>query len=132
METVSWIAGILSVIIAWVTFKKTFSSDEEFEHLVAQFRAAQKLSIETRSVIEEYSNKHDCWDDFIFSNVSYRAYFKALVDGYETYLSDSILEKVVKSRPSKSILRSMISSLEKQAEALTSVKLQVQVFLDTH
>ncbi len=132
METLGVLAGVIGTVVAIVTYQQSISKKDEIEHLVTLFRSTQKLSLETRTLIEEYVNKHNCGSDFIFPNITYDGYLKSMRDGYEEFLSDAVLERVVNARPSKSIITSMIQSVEKQSEALRLIKLQMKVFLDTH
>lgn len=76
----------------------------------------------------QYVNKHNCDSDFIFPNITYEGYLKSMRDGYEEFLGDAVLDRVLNARPSKRIITSMIQSVEKQSEAFRLIKLQMIFF----
>jgi hypothetical protein len=76
----------------------------------------------------QYVNKHNCGSDFIFPSITYEEYLKSMRDGYEEFLGDAVLDRVLNARPSKRIITSMIQSVEKQSEALRLIKLQMIFF----
>ncbi|MCD0490590.1 hypothetical protein LPB86_20295 [Pedobacter sp. MC2016-14] len=114
--------GILGLLIAWFTYKKTFldKPKEEIEHLTIQFKATQATSMKVRNNLIKLSTEYGLGSSELFSGMTIDHYIKLMTDSYEKSLNDKLLTEMLALKPSKSMLRSMISSLEKQhAELMT-------------
>ena len=121
--------GVLGLLIAWLTYKKTFMSEhkEEREHLIIQFRATQRLSRQVQDELNAYAILHDAYGKEIFPNVTYQAYINAMHDTYSYNLSEELLQKVSNEKLPKLILQSMTKSLESQFEALLQIQTSLKM-----
>lgn len=131
METISVIAGVIGTIIALIALQKQFYSrpKEEIEHLIVQFRSNQKMSIETRELLIEYATKFDCWNEDLMPKISYAEYIDVMAKTYQENLSDEMLQKTLDAKPSKSLISSMLKSLEAQFEGLMTIRSQMRILL---
>lgn len=116
------IIGILGLFIAWFTYQKTFldTPKEEIEHLTIQFKATQATSMKVRDNLIKLSTEYDMGSNELFPGMTIDYYIRLMTDSYEKNLNDKLLTEMLALKPSKSMLKSMISSLEKQhAELIT-------------
>ncbi|HET9055786.1 MAG TPA: hypothetical protein VFN30_02950 [Chitinophagaceae bacterium] len=125
------IIGIAGLLIAWLTYKKTFLSEpkEEKEHLLAQFLATQKISNQTKKNLIEFATANNAFDKELFPEVTYQSYITKMETSYNENLSDELFEKLKKMKLSKSNILSMTKSLERQFEALLQINTQVELHL---
>ncbi|WP_127124434.1 hypothetical protein [Pseudoflavitalea rhizosphaerae] len=116
--------GILGLIIAWITLRKTFYSPpkEEKENFLAYFLATQKLSRELSELMTTYATERNALDLDLYPGISYRTYISALIDSQNSNLSNSLFEELSASNLTKSNLASMLKSLEAQQEDLLKMK----------
>lgn len=128
MEIAIAIAGL---IIAWLTYKKTFypKLKEEKEHLMVQFRATQTISNQVRENLEKLAEQNNWYDQELFPNITYRQYLDQMKSSYENSLSEQTFEKIQNGNFTKSIILSMTRSLEQQFEALQLMKTQTEIKL---
>lgn len=126
MEILIAILGLIVAIIAlWYShFRKP---KEEFHHLKVQFRATQSMSKELQSELEDYINKTGSGDEFIFQNISYTSYLNVLKESYKENLSDDLLYRLDELNLSKSIIESMIKSLDKQFSELQQILIEIKI-----
>lgn len=108
--------GILGLLIAWFTYKKTFldKPKEEIEHLKTQFGATQTTSMKVRNDLIRLSQQYGMGSNDLFLEMTIDNYIRLMEETYDKNLSDELLDKMLKLKPSRSILKSMINSLEKQ------------------
>ncbi|QNN44490.1 hypothetical protein [Pedobacter roseus] len=114
--------GILGLLIAWFTYQKTFldKPKEEIEHFTIQFRATQTTSVKVRNDLTKLSKEYGMGSSELFPGTTIDRYIILMTDSYEKNLSDELLTKILETKPSRSLLKSMTSSLEKQlAELIT-------------
>lgn len=119
--------GILSLLIAWFTYQKTFldKPKEEIEHLKIQFRATQTTSMKLRNDLSRLSQEYGMGSSNLFQGMTIDNYIILMKETYEKNLSDELLDNMLKLKPSKSILKSMINSLEKQHAELITLETMV-------
>ena len=101
--------GILTLVIAGLTFKYTFFSKptEELNHLKLQFRSNQKLSQEVQKELEDYILKANATDDFVLPNITFQNYLTEIREAHAENLSDKLYDKLNKLTLSKSTILSM-------------------------
>ena len=118
------IIGVLGLLIAWFTFQKTFleKPKEEIEHLTIQFRATQTTSLKVQDNLKTLSEDYGMGANELFPGITIDQYIRLMTDSYEKNLSDKILSDILSSKPSRSILKSMITSLEKQHVELMTLE----------
>ncbi|KAA2239865.1 hypothetical protein F0L74_27145 [Chitinophaga agrisoli] len=116
--------GIAGLIIAWLTFRKTFYSkpQEEMENLLALFLATQTLSKELTLIMIEYATRRQALDIELYSGITYRSYIHALQQSQKTNLSDELFRKIKNSQLTRSNITTMQKSLELQFEDLQKMK----------
>lgn len=113
-----------ALIIAWLTFTKTFYAEptEEKENFLALFLATQKLSKEVSNIMTEYAIKRNALDIELYQGITYKSYIEGLKESQETNLSDNLYQKVKTSKYTKSTIATMQKSLEAQFEDLQKMK----------
>lgn len=121
--------GIFGLIIAIVTFWYSFfrRPKEELQHLKIQFKATQSISTELQSEIEKYINSTGHGDEIMFSNISYSSYLNTLKETYKENLSDELYNKLERLDLTKSVINSMIKSLESQFSALQHMLIEIKI-----
>lgn len=84
--------GIAGLIIAWLTYLKTFNStlNEERNNLLGVFKATQKLHLEVQIMLQEYIDENDGENHEIYPNVT----FAEILDLYEQAFEKELSEKV--------------------------------------
>jgi hypothetical protein len=134
METTIYgIIGVIGVYITWLAYKSSISKREDIEHLVVQFRSTQKAARQAQSLIKEYADKHDCWDEiFLQPNITYQGFYDQVEKEMNYSLDDQVLKNIVSVKPSKQIIQSNIESVRKQFETFEHVRINMEIFLRTH
>lgn len=124
--------GILGLLIAWFTYQKTFldKPKEEIEHLKVQFRASQTTSMKVRTDLIRLSQVYGMGSSELFKGMTIDNYIGLMKETYEKNLSDELLDNMLKLKPSRSLLKSMINSLEKQHNELIRLESMVSTFLN--
>lgn len=119
--------GILGLLIAWFTYQKTFldKPKEEIEHLKIQFRATQNTSMKVRNDLIRLSQVYGMGSSELFQGITIDNYIRLMKEAYEKNLSDELLDNMLTLKPSRSLLKSMISSLEKQHSELIMLETMV-------
>ena len=126
MEILIAILGlIVAIITLWYSYFR--KPKEEFHHLKVQFKATQGMSKELQSELEDYINKTGSGDEFIFQNISYSSYLNVLKESYKENLSDDLLYRLDELNLSKSIIESMIKSLDKQFSELQQILIEIRI-----
>ena len=126
MEALIGIFGlIVAIITLWYSFFR--KPKEELQHLKAQFKATQSISKELQSEIENYISKTGRGDELMFSNISYSSYLNTLKESYKENLSDELYNKLERLNLSKSIINSMIKSLDGQFAALQHILIEMKI-----
>ena len=119
--------GILGLLIAWFTYQKTFldKPNEEIEHLKIQFRATQTTSMKVRTDLIRLSKVYGMGSSELFQGITMYSYIRLMKETYEKNLSDELLDNMLTLKPSRSLLKSMISSLEKQHSELVTLETMI-------
>lgn len=119
--------GILGLLIAWFTYQKTFldKPKEEIEHLKIQFRATQTTSMKVRTDLIKLSQVYGMGSSELFQSMTIDNYIRLMKETYEKNLSDELLDNMLTLKPSRSLLKSMINSLEKQHSELITLETMV-------
>jgi len=129
------IVGIAALVIAWLTYKKTFPkiTKEEVEReeveraFLAQFRMTQQLANDVRDTVLDYATSNNLMDEDIFPGITYRHYHQTLEESHKQCLSSELYEKLAAEKYSRSELQVLIDSLVPQTKALTEVKSQLML-----
>jgi hypothetical protein len=119
--------GILGLLIAWFTYQKTFLNKpkEEIEHLKIQFRATQTTSMKVRTDLTRLSKVYGMGSSELFQGITIDSYIRLMKETYEKNLSDELLDNMLILKLSRSLLKSMISSLEKQHSELVTLETMI-------
>lgn len=125
--------GILGLLIAWFTYQKTFldKPKEEIELLTVQFRATQATSLKVRNDLIKLSRDYGFGSSELFPGMSIDKYIRLMTESYEKNLGDELLTKMLELKPSRSMLKSMISSLEKQHAELINLETGINAQLSS-
>ncbi|AWX44560.1 hypothetical protein HME9304_01563 [Flagellimonas maritima] len=123
------IIGVLGLAIACLTFKYTFFSKptEELNHLKLQFKSNQKLSQEVQRELEDYINKANAANDFIFQDVTFQNFLTEIKEAHVVNLSDKLFDKIRNPELTKSTILSMTKSLETQFEGLLEIQTRIRL-----
>src|SRR5688572_29557987 len=100
--------ALVGLLLAWLTYKKTYldSPSEEIEHFTLQFKATQSTSLKVREGLIKLSKEHDAGSVIMFAGMTIDSYIILMTETFEKNLSDELYNKVIASKPSKSILKS--------------------------
>ena len=117
--------GLIGVVIAWLTYQKTFNSkpdiSEEKNNLLATYKATQKLHLEIQTLIQNYIDKNDGANHELYPNITFQSYLNVAKDEYERSLSDKLYDDL---RNNENFTKSNIESLQKdidtQSKALST------------
>lgn len=123
------IIGGIGLFIAIITFYYTFfkKPTEELNHLKLQFRANQKLSKELQFELERYMEKENAWNQFMYSNISFKSFLDEMKDSHNKNLSNELYNTLDKGNLTKSNIISMTKSLETQFSALQQIQIEVRM-----
>ncbi|WP_443939168.1 hypothetical protein [Pedobacter sp. MW01-1-1] len=123
--------AIVGLLIAWFTYQKTFLEEpkEEIEHFVVQFKTTQATSHIVRNGLIKLSREYEMGSKELFPGVTIDRYIKLMTNSYEQNIGDALLTKVLELKPSRSLLKSMISSLEKQNNELIALEMWINATL---
>jgi UDP-N-acetyl-D-mannosaminuronate dehydrogenase len=118
------IIGVLGLIIAWITYVKTFHSkpNEEKESFLALFRVTQSLSKELSVIMTNYANKKNAWNSQLYEGITYKSFIEALKESQSTNLSNELFEKLKATDFTKSNIALMQQSLQAQHDDLQKMK----------
>lgn len=130
---VNIIIGILGLVLAIVGIdyaRKSYKKDhvekpnEEKIHLLAQFKANQKLSRQTYEVLQKFTTYYNAYDKEVWpgQGITYKTYLDEIKKSHEEgNLSDVVYEQIVNSELTTVRIHSHIKSLEQQFEALNMI-----------
>lgn len=115
--------AILGLLIAWFAYKKSYldKPKEEIEHFTIQFRATQITSMKIRNDLIRLSQDYGMGGSELFPGMSIDGYVRLMQESYENNLSDELLNKTLALPLSRTLLKSMTSSLEKQHSELINL-----------
>lgn len=88
--------GLAGLIIAWLTYNKTFNSkpDEERNNLLGIFIATQKLHLEVQSIIQKYIDDNDGANHQLYTNITFQQYLIVAKQEYDKGLSDKVYQEL--------------------------------------
>jgi len=122
--------GIIGLIIAWMTYHKTFISsqniDEEKNNFLGIFKATQNLHLEVQSLIQKYINENNGANHLLYPNITFQQYLDLAKQEFEKSLSDESYNNLKNNKKlTKSNIRSLLKMIETQNNALTQFKNQL-------
>lgn len=126
--------GIAGLIIAWLTYQKTFNSkpDEERNNLLAVFKVTQKLHLEVQSVIQKYIDDNDGADHLLYPDITFQHYLNVAKEEYGKGLSEKVYEDLRTNKHyTKSNIATFQSMIDTQHDALLKFRNQL-LFLKPH
>ena len=124
------IIGIVGLIIAWMTYHKTFISprdiNDEKNNLLAIFKATQKLHLEVQLLIQKYIDKNNGASHFLYPNITFQEYLDLAKQEFEKGLSEKSYNDLKNNKNlTKSNIESLHKMIENQNNALTQFKNQL-------
>ncbi|MBD0723961.1 hypothetical protein B6A10_02080 [Flavobacterium sp. L1I52] len=122
--------GIAGLVIAWLTYHKTFNSDltEEKNNLLGVFLATQKLHLEVQEILQDYIDLYDGENHQIYTNVSFGQLLTLYKKSFEKELSDKVFQDLKNNKTyTKSNLKIFQNMLEKQQYNLLMFKNQLVI-----
>ncbi|RXM44639.1 hypothetical protein [Flavobacterium sp. YO64] len=103
--------GLAGLIIAWLTYNKTFNSkpDEERNNLLGIFIATQKLHLEVQSIIQKYIDDNDGANHQLYTNITFQQYLIVAKQEYDKGLSDKVYQEL---KTNKNYTKSNIATFQ--------------------
>ena len=103
--------GLAGLIIAWLTYNKTFNSkpDEERNNLLGIFIATQKLHLEVQSIIQKYIDDNDGANHQLYPNITFQQYLIVAKEEYDKGLSDKVYHEL---KTNKNYTKSNIATFQ--------------------
>ena len=119
--------GIAGLIIAWLTYHKTFNSkpDEERNNLLGIFMATQKLHLEVQSLLQKYIDENNGANHELYPNITFQKMLDVYKQEYQKGLSDKIYQELKNEIYTKSNIATLQNSIETQHNALLQFKNQL-------
>lgn len=130
INVVLGILGLILTVIGLIYAGKTFRKDhvdkpvEEKQHLLAQFKANQKLSRQTYEVGCKFAVYYDAFDKEVWAGqgITYKTYLEEIRKSHEEgNLSDAVYEDLKHREIPSPTIQSHVRSLEQQFEALNLI-----------
>ncbi|MHC0447994.1 hypothetical protein ACWA1F_21480 [Flavobacterium sp. 3-218] len=112
MEIFIAIAGL---IIAWLTFQKTFYSKpkEEKDNLLGTFLTTQKLHLEVQSLLQKYIDDNNGAEHFIYPDITFQHLLNMYKQGFEKDLSDKVYQDL---KNNQNYTKSNIATFQKMID----------------
>ncbi len=122
--------GIAGLLIAWLTYHKTFNTapnvSEDKNNFLGYFKATQKLHLEVQTIIQKYIDEKDGASHFLYPNITFKQYLDQAKIEFEKGLSDKLYKDFESNNTfTKSNYETFLKSLEVQNNALTQFKNQL-------
>lgn len=117
------IIAVLGLIVAWITFRKTFFSKpkEELQHLKIQFNMVKTLMEEVILQIETHIRINGAKDKLMFDNITFGKYLELTKEHYSKSFSDDMYRFLDNPKITKPNIESMIKSFENQLTNLQQI-----------
>jgi D-hexose-6-phosphate mutarotase len=105
--------GVIGVVIAWLTYHKTFNSTpdttEERNNLLGVFKVTQKLHLEVQSLIQKYIDENNGANHELYPNITFQHYLNVAKEEFEKGLSDKVYDDL---RNNKDYTKSNIATFQ--------------------
>lgn len=91
--------GIAGLLIAWLTYHKTFNSTpdptEERNNLLAVFKVTQKLHLEVQAMIQNYiDDNNNGANHELYPNITFQHYLDIAKEEFEKGLSEKVYDEL--------------------------------------
>jgi len=122
--------GIAGLLIAWLTYNKTFNSKpdvtEERNNLLGVFIATQKLHLEVQSLLQKYIDENKGANHEIYPNITFQQTLNMYKQEFEKGLSDKVYQDLKKNQIyTKSNIATFQNMIDTQHNALLQFKNQL-------
>lgn len=127
MDIIGAVTGVLALIIALLTYYKTYHQkpnfDDERTNMLGMFRANQFIQLELQELMQKYIDDNDGADHEITPGVTFQKYLDAFKIECDKGLSEELFEDL-KNNPiyTKSNIETFLKGLENQNATFTSLK----------
>ncbi len=125
--------GIAGLLIAWLTYHKTFNSkpdvSEEKNNLLAVYKSTQTLSLEVQSLIQKYIDEKDGANKEMYPNITFQDFLHIAKDEFDKSLSDKLYNELKNQTYTKSNIATLLKMIETQSNALIELRNQL-IFLN--
>lgn len=125
--------GIAGLLIAWLTYQKTFNSKpdvtEEKNNFLAVYTTTQTLSLEVQSLIQKYIDEKDGANKEMYPNITFQEYLNLAKDEFDKSLSDKLYNDLKNQTFTKSNIATLLKMAETQSNALIELRNQL-IFLN--
>lgn len=128
METIFTILGLIIASVGLCYAIKTYNAqfqskpDEELQHLKAQFKANQTLSLRVQMDLEKFIQENNAWEEYMFPGVKYGTYLEEMKHSFKVNLSDDLFNELESLDLTKTNILSMTNSLDEQFKALSQIQ----------
>jgi hypothetical protein len=117
--------GFIGVVIAWLTYHKTFNSTpdttEERNNLLGVFKVTQKLHLEVQSLIQKYIDENNGANHELYPNITFQQYLNVAKEEFEKELSDKVYDEL---RNNKDYTKSNITTFQNMIDIQHNALLQ--------
>jgi len=122
--------GIAGLLIAWLTYQKTFNSKPDFteerNNLLGVFIATQKLHLEVQLLLEKYIDKSNGASHEIYPNITFQQTLDMYKVEFEKGLSQKVYEDLKNNQIyTKSNIATFQNMIDTQHNALLQFKNQL-------
>lgn len=120
--------GIAGLIIAWLTFQKTFYSKphKERNNLLSTFIGTQKLHLEVQSLLQKYIEENDGAEHFIYPEINFQHLLNMYRQAFEKDLSTKVYEDLKNNQNyTKSNIETFQKLIDKQHNDLLMFRNQL-------
>jgi hypothetical protein len=125
--------GIVGLLIAWLTYQKTFHSvpdtTEYKENMLAVFITTQKLSLEVQSLVQQYIDEKDGANKEMYPNITFQEFLHIAKDEFDKSLSDKLYQDLKGKDFTKSNIETLLRMIETQNNSLIELRNQL-IFLN--
>lgn len=120
--------GIAGLLIAWLTYQKTFNSkpDEERNNLLAVFKVTQSLHLEVQSLLQKYIDENNGANHELYPNITFQKTLDMYKQEFEKSLSDKVCQDLKNNQIyTKSNIATFQNMIDTQHNALLQFKNQL-------
>lgn len=123
-EIISIIIGFVSILIAFIAFKKDHYSKpvEELENLILHFNMTKALSEKVQQRIQDYIEKYNASDRLMFNGITFHKYLELMKENYKESFTTEKLDLLNSTQLSKATIKSLTDSLQLQFTNLLQVE----------
>lgn len=125
--------GLAGLIIAWLTYNKTFNSKPDVteykDNFLGVYKSTQTLSLEVQSLIQKYIDEKGGANNEMYPNITFQEFLHIAKDEFDKSLSDKLYNDLKNQTFTKSNIDTLLKMVETQNNALIELRNQL-IFLN--